>query len=353
MSTFCKKLAAFRNRHTLRGIALAVVSATMIASLTGITYATNVVYIHDDEDVLKYYTTNSSLTADEILNEQGLALSPDDEVLFSGFESGKATLTINRAFPVSITADGTTVEVAMTEGTVENALEKAGVTLADTDLINVSPYENAVSGMQVTINRVTYETVTEETAIPFEVETRQTNTMNKGKTVVTQVGKEGLQVATFRKTIVDGEVTLVEPLNTEVVAQPVAQKQTVGTSSKHIVSEIVPPEGFELDANGVPTGYSRVITGKATAYSSKITNVRGASGKRLQVGSVAVNPNIIPYGSKLYITSADGKYIYGYAIAADTGTALMDGRVLVDCFFGSYAESCRFGAKTVNVYVLP
>ena len=353
MSTFCKRLAAFRNRRVFRGIAVAVVFAIVAASFTGITYAANVVYIHDDEDVLKYYTNDSSLTAQEILKNQGVAFRSEDEIEFIGFENGEATLILHRAFPVNISADGMTTRLMVTGGTVGDALEKAGVTLAEDDLMNVSPYEDAVSGMQIKINRVTYETVTEESVIPFEVETRETNTINKGKTVVTQVGKEGVQVATFKKTIVDGEVTETELISTEVVAEPVTQKQTVGTSEKHIVSEILPPEGFELDANGVPTSYTKVLTGKATAYSSSIPNVRGASGKHLQVGSVAVNPNLIPYGSRLYITSADGRYIYGYAIAADTGTALMDGRVLVDCFFGSYAESCRFGAKTVNVYVLP
>ncbi|RAZ16349.1 phosphatase, partial [Klebsiella oxytoca] len=70
-----------------------------------------------------------------------------------------ASLTVYRAFPVSISADGTTVEVMMARGTVNDALEKAGLTLADDDLINVSPYEKVVSGIEISINRVTYETV--------------------------------------------------------------------------------------------------------------------------------------------------------------------------------------------------
>ena len=37
------------------------------------------------------------------------------------------------------------------------------------------------------------------------------------------------------------------------------------------------------------------------------------------MGNVAVDPRIIPYGSKLFIMSADGKYVYGYGIACDTG----------------------------------
>lgn len=355
MSTFWKKLPVIWNQFKFRIIAAALVSAIMVATLTGITFATNVVYIYDHEDVIKYYTTNSELSAQEILENEGIALSSDDEVEFTGFdENGIADLIIHRAFPVSISADGKTTVVTMARGTVNDALKKAGISLADDDLINVSPYEKAVSGMQISINRVTYKTVTEETALAFDVETKETKALYKGKTLVTQVGKEGKKVATFRQTLVDGVVTHVEELSNEIVEQPITQRQIVGTSLTPIASEILPPENFELDANGIPVNYTKVLTGKATAYSSRrYPSVRGASGQYLKPGSVAVNPNIIPYGTKLYITSADGRYIYGYAVAADTGTAMMDGRVLVDCFFATYAESCRFGAKTVNVYILP
>ena len=69
-------------------------------------------------------------------------------------------------------------------------------------------------------------------------------------------------------------------------------------------------------------------------------------------GHVAVNPNLIPYGSKLYITSADGSFVYGYAIASDTGTALIDGTIGVDLFYDTYLESLLNGLRTVNIYVL-
>lgn len=97
-----------------------------------------------------------------------------------------------------------------------------------------------------------------------------------------------------------------------------------------------------------------MYTGSATAYS----NDRGqagkytASGRLAAVGVVAVNPNIIPYGTELYITSADGSWVYGYAVAGDTGGALMSGRCIVDLFFATYEESCEFGRRNMNVYVI-
>lgn len=355
MNTFLKKLRAVWGRTRTRVIAAAMVSTILASTLTGITFATNVVYIYDQEDVLKLYTTDSTLTAEEILLEEGLTLSAADKVDFTGFdESGRATLTIHRAFTVTVTADGASKTVTLTEGSVADALERAGVTLSRDDLINVSPYEDAVSGMEIIVNRITYRTVEKETDLPFTTETTETEWLTAGKVLVTQPGKDGKQVATYHQVLMDGEVIDSELLDSKVLSYPVVQKQYLGTSSTPIASEIIPPSDFKLDENGIPENYTRVLSGKATAYSSRrYPYVRGASGQYLKPGSVAVDPKLIPYGTKLYITSADGSYVYGYAIAADTGLGMVQGHVLVDCFFETYGESCRFGAKKVNVYVLP
>ena len=96
--------------------------------------------------------------------------------------------------------------------------------------------------------------------------------------------------------------------------------------------------------------YSQALTGTATAYTSEYGALT-ATGVPAYVGGVAVNPNIIPYGSKLYIETTDG-FVYGYATAVDTGGALMDGSALVDLYMSTYDECINFGRRTVNVYVL-
>ena len=117
------------------------------------------------------------------------------------------------------------------------------------------------------------------------------------------------------------------------------------------ISQLDVPDYLALDENGVPTSYSNVLTGKSCAYSAN-PSAKTASGRQVKVGYVAVDPAIIPYGTELYIVSTDGKYVYGYAVAADTGTALLDGRILVDLFMESYDASCDWGAKHVNIYIL-
>lgn len=77
-----------------------------------------------------------------------------------------------------------------------------------------------------------------------------------------------------------------------------------------------------------------------------------STGRPVAFGNVAVNPNVIPYGTRMYICSPDGSYVYGYAIAADTGGALMSGRVLADLFYETPAECYSFGRRTMSVYIL-
>ncbi|MBE6830171.1 MAG: hypothetical protein E7519_08180, partial [Ruminococcaceae bacterium] len=79
---------------------------------------------------------------------------------------------------------------------------------------------------------------------------------------------------------------------------------------------------------------------------------RDQSERRRPSGLVAVNPKIIPYGSRLYICSPDGKVVYGYAIAADTGGGVMDGRIVADLYFNTVGQCRQFGNRKMNIYVL-
>jgi 3D (Asp-Asp-Asp) domain-containing protein len=71
----------------------------------------------------------------------------------------------------------------------------------------------------------------------------------------------------------------------------------------------------------------------------------GYSGLWLHYGTCAVDRRLIPMGTVLYIEG------YGYAVAADTGGSIIGNRI--DLFFSSYDDACRWGLRTVKVYVLP
>lgn len=270
---------------------------------------------------------------------------------------GEETITINpNPFcKVSVFADGEN-HVVRARGSVSDALEAAGIDVDDDDLINVGLAEPLNANTNIIINRVEYVTEVKLEAIDYATEYKEDDSYVIGYSKVLVDGEEGELAKTICHTYVDGKLASSDVVSTEVTEEPVDEVIVTGTAEVNpiaamSISQLDVPDDLALDENGVPTSYSQVLTGKSCAYSARPT-AKTASGRQVKVGYVAVDPSIIPYGTELYIVSTDGKYVYGYAVAADTGTALLDGRILVDLFMESYEASCEWGAKQVNIYVL-
>ena len=90
---------------------------------------------------------------------------------------------------------------------------------------------------------------------------------------------------------------------------------------------------------------------KATAYcpadeGGQVT----ALGTPTRVGAIAVDPSVIPYGTKMFIVSQDGQYIYGVAVAEDCGKSIKGNRI--DLFYETDAECVKFGIRDCDVYFL-
>ncbi len=107
---------------------------------------------------------------------------------------------------------------------------------------------------------------------------------------------------------------------------------------------IITPEGEELR-------YTSVISCSATAYTTeRQDNKITATGTVAHVGGIAVDPNLIPYGTRLYIISESGTWNYGYATAEDCGGGIKGNKI--DLFFDTYDECIDFGVRNALVYVL-
>ncbi len=262
--------------------------------------------------------------------------------------STAASVDIDRAMTVEITADGVSTLLYMTGGTVADALTRADVVLGKYDTMNVAADTPLEAGMGIVINRVAYEDYTETETIPFETEVTYTFTLAPGRTKVLQAGSNGVRTVTYRQTIVDGAVVETNEIGQQVTTAPVTRRLLKGAA--YGTPRSAAPGGIALDSKNQPLHYKTVYTNKScTAYS---VGTRGASGMRLGVGTVAVNPNIIPYGTKLWIVSADGKQVYGYAVAADTGNFARGNKTFCDLYMGSYTEACLFGRRNFNIYVI-
>ena len=335
---------------------LAAITAIAIFSVSILSVSTKAVSIHDGKQVQTVYTLSSK--PDDILDAAGVELGSKDEYTFSGIEGGDGKITLLRAFPVTVDAYGKTYNVETTGGTVADALKAAGITLSDEDLLNFSKEDTLKSGMAIAVTDIEYKTEAKQVALPYSTKVVYNNQLEEGK-VTLKEGSQGVKVISYTYKFVDGQLVDTQITDEVVTLQPVDAVKTVGTkkkptntyknSSAKYVSGLVPAQDFELDKNGVPVKYSKKISGKASAYSGGGVT---ATGKGVRTGYVAVNPKQIPYGSRLFIRCQDGSYIYGYAVAEDTGGFTKTTDRIVDLYFPTSAQCKTFGVRYVDIYVL-
>ncbi len=115
------------------------------------------------------------------------------------------------------------------------------------------------------------------------------------------------------------------------------------------ISTIPVPDDIRFDENGIPLNYAYTVSGKTTAYASGYIT---STGTGVYPGIVAVNPRIIPYGSRLWIVAYDGT-VYGYGIAADTGGFIYwNNAPVADLYMWSESECEWWGVRGATVYVL-
>lgn len=294
------------------------------------------------------------------------ALNSDDKALSAVPEipaaSSAAVMTPipPKEYDVRISVDGKNVGVKCS-GTVSDALSAAGVTVYDDDLINIGFNEPLNNKTNIVVNRVDIVEEVEVKTIEYATKYREDDSYLIGYTETVVDGEEGEIETTKRLVYVDGELVSAAVIDKDVT-DPVDEVIVVGTKEEEPEPEQEPEPVYEapapaytsdvaLDAYGTPISYSQVLTGSSCAYTAPSGSLT-STGKTAAVGLVAVNPDIIPYGTELYITSSDGSKVYGYAIAADTGGAVMRGSIIVDLFMNSESDCYDWGRRDVNVYFL-
>lgn len=256
---------------------------------------------------------------------------------------------------INLTVDGESRTLLVPEGNLRDALDLLNVEVNEYDVINHDLDEQVYDDMNVKIDRVLYIYVTEVKSIPYS-----TKVLSPGDNKILTPGATGREDITYRQKLVNGEVVSKEEVSRCTVERPIDEVR--GRSNYNVSQKvrpmaggkfsITPPSGNVIrDKDGKVINYSKKIVGECTAYTAK-PDALTSTGVPARVGLVAVNPKLIPYGTKMYICSEDGSIVYGYAVAADTGGALMSGRVLVDLFYNTEKECFDFGRRNMAVYIL-
>lgn len=303
---------------------------------------------------------------EDAIKSAGITLTGAEEVtpLLYKDVTENTYIEIKADSTVTLTCDGTTQELYTKEATVSEVLEGLGISLSEYDEVTPSLETKLQGDTEIVVTRVEYKEETATEIIDYGFVTEKTSSMNSGTSKIKQVGIEGQKLVTSKNKYVDGVLVESKVISEEIVRRPQDQIKLVGTyvpskpstntgnsNSSSGGASVDNSAGYFYDQNGKKVYYKRKLTGSSTAYYAP-AGATTATGVPAYLGGVAVNPNVIPYGSKLYIVSADGSKVYGYATAVDTGGALMSGYVLVDVYYPTYNQCMSWGRRNAIVYVL-
>lgn len=329
-------------------LTIAVLSILFSATCFGKT-----VYVDIDGEQEQLFVFSKDVEG--VLDYAGITVETQDKIsqnLYDEVYNGQV-LYVKKAIPVQFEVNGANTQVLTTAHTVLDFLGENNIALTEFD--DVAPGLDTVlsKGSRVVLTKSEVEIVTQTEEIPFKTVSIPNYQADVGSTTVKTEGQNGLKETSYMRIWRNGEVVHETATEEVVLQEPVNQVVEYGTAMASINYR-----GGSIDREGLT--YSRMISMNATAYDlsyqscGKRPGDRGygitASGMRAQRGVVAVDPRVIPLGTKLYIESADGSYVYGYAVAGDTGGAIKGNKI--DLFMDSYSECMSFGRRTVNVYIL-
>ncbi|WP_317423656.1 G5 domain-containing protein [uncultured Acidaminococcus sp.] len=278
-----------------------------------------------------------ALTVQGALEEAGVVLQKADGYELVGEEeklNDGATIEVTRAMPVKVWKAGRTTEYTIGRKTVRDVLNAVGV---DYKGFQVYPGLDTEVTPDMTIHIIspTDKLTTETRDIPYEVEMRNNDNLPRGRQNVISPGQNGQEKVTYREIKVGSE-TVRQELNREVLSEPVPEIVEVGTGNN--LNMIETSRGF--------VRYRSARTVEASAYTMAAGSGTGltSTGVVPYHGVVAVDPDVIPYGTRMYIPG------YGFAVAADCGGAINGNTI--DLFMEDYGDAISWGRRDVTVYFL-
>ncbi|GFN35736.1 3D domain-containing protein [Tepidimicrobium xylanilyticum] len=239
------------------------------------------------------------------------------------------------------------VEVNSVENKVQDILKDLNVDLGEKDYTYPGLDDIIAPGSEIMVTKVTEVIEEHEEVIAHEKIVRKNNRLDIGNENTIQEGKDGLKKVKVKKTFENGQLVSEDILEEEIIEEAIPHIVERGT--KNIL----------ISSRG-NIRYIKAITMIATAYdlSYESTGKRPgdkyygitASGTKARPGVVAVDPRVIPLGTKLYVQSLDGTEDYGFCVAEDTGGAIKGNKI--DLFFNTAKEVKQFGRRKVKVYIL-
>jgi uncharacterized protein YabE (DUF348 family)/3D (Asp-Asp-Asp) domain-containing protein len=267
--------------------------------------------VHEDG----FSTTHSStqLTVGQALAGQGVrvgegdfvAPAPDSEL------AAGAHIYISHAVGVRLVVAGGEQQLKTRGQTVKDVLAQAGIGLQPLDRVTPRPGKAIRSGMTIRVTTVRGGTEVVEESIGYASVTQYDAELARGQRIISQGGTNGSVRREYRVRQVNGRETRRELVN-ETVVPPTDEVVTIGTYVKPAAPAPVVAAAVAAPAGDL--GCARTLHVYATWYTAASAgDGTTATGTGVYKGIVAVDPRVIPLGTRMYIPG------YGYGIAADTG----------------------------------
>ena len=346
----------------LRWIVISVAIAATILSLTLPAFAQTKYVITDGDNIIVCMSSSSDPMV--VIEEAGLKLGAEDTYT-TQTNGGISEIYINRIQMLTVQNGSDTFVIGSYGGTVREVLASLNLSTEGNVVLSCDPESLTYDGMTIRLTYTDSDTVKYEEVIPHQTRVYEDSSLEPGEEVILSEGKDGLLLCTAMISYENGVETQRTILSEEVIDKAVdtvilrgvdrsvkeqensgqpdyQQSHTSELVGQHTADNIVPGTNLE---------YTQVLDFQATAYYCEPYAWNTTyTGTEARVGAIAVDPNFIPLGTKMYIVSADGQYVYGYCVAEDTGGAIK-GKI-VDLYFNTYNECIQFGRRDVKIYIL-
>ena len=232
--------------------------------------------------------------------------------------------------------------------TVKELLSDLKIKVDDDDIVIPDLDTELKSEGKISIIKVDVKVIEKEVEAPFKTIKKKNKELTHKQSKILIQGVNGKNKVKCKEYYAGDKLIKEEVIHVETLVKPIDQVFEEGTKDvfTNDRSDFTARKAIKMVATAYEAGPRS--TGKRPGDKGYGITASGARAKR---GTVAVDPRVIPLGTKLYIKSlTTGVPDYGFAIAQDTGGAIKGNKI--DLFMDTVWECLQFGRRPVMVYIL-
>ena len=232
--------------------------------------------------------------------------------------------------------------------TVKELLSDLKIKVDDDDIVIPDLDTELKSEGKISIIKVDVKVIEKEVEAPFKTIKKKNKELSHKQSRILVQGVNGKNKVKCKEYYAGDKLIKEEVIHVESLVKPIDQVFEEGTKDvfTNDRGDFTARKAIKMVATAYEAGPRS--TGKRPGDKGYGITASGARAKR---GTVAVDPRVIPLGTKLYIKSlTPGVPDYGFAIAQDTGGAIKGNKI--DLFMDTVWECLQFGRRPVMVYIL-